>query len=177
MSEIDYNKQMDSDNLELPIPRPPAESASNPDPRSVPPAQVILIGQPQAGAWPQAGPQRRIRGPRTRLALILFLLTCLSTFLTGFVGRDAVIPTIFQFDHRAWAIILTTQLSARVLNGLLYAGCVMAILTAHELGHYLQSRRYRVPASLPYFIPFPVSPFGTMGAVIVQQSGVADRKR
>jgi membrane-associated protease RseP (regulator of RpoE activity) len=52
----------------------------------------------------------------------------------------------------------------------------MAILTAHELGHYLQARRYGVPASLPFFIPFPISPFGTMGAVIVQQSGVADRK-
>jgi len=53
---------------------------------------------------------------------------------------------------------------------------VMAILSAHELGHYLQARRYGVPASLPFFIPFPISPFGTMGAVIVQQSGVADRK-
>jgi membrane-associated protease RseP (regulator of RpoE activity) len=52
----------------------------------------------------------------------------------------------------------------------------MAILGAHEMGHYLQARRYGVPASFPYFIPFPISPFGTMGAVIVQQSGTADRK-
>src|SRR6185503_10094337 len=62
------------------------------------------------------------------------------------------------------------------LNGLEYSGCVIAILGAHEMGHYLQARRYGVPASLPYFIPLPISPFGTMGAVIVQQSGVADRK-
>ncbi|HEY3965498.1 MAG TPA: site-2 protease family protein [Planctomycetaceae bacterium] len=52
----------------------------------------------------------------------------------------------------------------------------MAILTAHEMGHYLQARRYGVPASLPFFIPLPISPFGTMGAVIVQRSGVATRK-
>ena len=60
--------------------------------------------------------------------------------------------------------------------GLTYSTGIMAILGAHELGHYLQARRYGVPASFPYFIPFPISPFGTMGAVIVQQSGTADRK-
>jgi len=53
---------------------------------------------------------------------------------------------------------------------------VLAILMAHEMGHYLQARRYHVPATLPYFIPFPISPFGTMGAVIVQGAGVANRK-
>ena len=53
----------------------------------------------------------------------------------------------------------------------------MAILFAHEMGHYLQARRYHVPASPPFFIPMPFVPFGTMGAVIVQHSGYADRKR
>jgi membrane-associated protease RseP (regulator of RpoE activity) len=138
---------------------------------------VILIGQPQIGERQSTVPQRRARGPRTRLALTLFLLTCLSTFLTGFIGPEGpVIPTIFDLDHRVLERMLTREFSARAINGLIYSGCLMAILTAHELGHYLQSRRYRVPASLPYFIPFPVSPFGTMGAVIVQQAGVADRK-
>ncbi len=112
-----------------------------------------------------------------RLALILFLLTCLSTFLTGFFGvGGAVIPGVFEFSGQALQKIFTLQLAARLLNGCIYAGCVMAILTAHELGHYLQALRYRVPASPPFFIPFPVSPFGTMGAVIVQKSGVADRR-
>jgi membrane-associated protease RseP (regulator of RpoE activity) len=44
------------------------------------------------------------------------------------------------------------------------------------MGHYLQAKRYGVPASLPYFIPLPISPLGTMGAVIVQGAGVANRK-
>jgi membrane-associated protease RseP (regulator of RpoE activity) len=52
----------------------------------------------------------------------------------------------------------------------------MFTLLAHELGHFLQARRYGVPASLPYFIPFPISPIGTMGAVIGMQPGVGDRK-
>src|SRR5258708_33902912 len=52
----------------------------------------------------------------------------------------------------------------------------MVMLGAHEMGHSLQARRYRVPASLPMFIPMPFGPLGTMGAVIVQGAGVADRK-
>jgi membrane-associated protease RseP (regulator of RpoE activity) len=52
----------------------------------------------------------------------------------------------------------------------------MAILGAHEFGHYLQARRYGVPATFPLFIPFPGSPIGTMGAVIIQGAGWADRR-
>jgi membrane-associated protease RseP (regulator of RpoE activity) len=53
---------------------------------------------------------------------------------------------------------------------------LMSTLLAHELGHYLQARRYRVPASLPFFIPMPFSPIGTMGALIVMQPGRGDRR-
>jgi membrane-associated protease RseP (regulator of RpoE activity) len=56
-----------------------------------------------------------------------------------------------------------------------YSVAVMAILLAHELGHYLQSLRYRVPASPPLFIPMPTL-FGTMGAVILQGAGYANRR-
>jgi len=61
-------------------------------------------------------------------------------------------------------------------GGLLYAVCVMGILLCHEMGHYIQARRYRVPASFPYFIPFPISPIGTMGAVIAMRGHIGDRK-
>jgi membrane-associated protease RseP (regulator of RpoE activity) len=40
----------------------------------------------------------------------------------------------------------------------------------------LQARRYRVPASLPYFIPMPLSLIGTMGAVIGMQPGIGNRR-
>src|SRR5260370_36698347 len=44
----------------------------------------------------------------------------------------------------------------------------MAILFAHEMGHYLTSRFHNVPTSMPYFIPAPPSVFifGTFGAFI-----------
>ncbi len=42
-------------------------------------------------------------------------------------------------------------------------------------GHFAQARRYRVPASLPFFIPIP-NLFGTMGAVIGMDPDVPNRK-
>lgn len=47
-----------------------------------------------------------------------------------------------------------------------FAASLLSILLAHELGHYFMSRHFGVAATLPYFIPFPLSPFGTMGAMI-----------
>ncbi len=60
--------------------------------------------------------------------------------------------------------------------GLAYAVPVMGILLCHEFGHYIQARRYHVPASLPYFIPMPISPIGTMGAVIAMRGHMGNRK-
>ncbi|MFQ5731976.1 MAG: site-2 protease family protein [Planctomycetaceae bacterium] len=101
-------------------------------------------------------PQRAIRS-RKRLALFLFLATCATTFFVGAMMSDKE-DTLY-----------------RVLqNGLTYSAAVMLILTAHEMGHYLQARRYGVPASLPYFIPMPLPPLGTMGAVIIQGVEVID---
>lgn len=84
--------------------------------------------------------------------------------------------------HRRRRIVLpiilfvATCASTSLLGGLAFSFALMFILTAHELGHYLQTRRYGVPASLPYFIPMPLSPIGTMGAVIVMQPGIGDRR-
>ena len=52
----------------------------------------------------------------------------------------------------------------------------MTILLCHEMGHFLQAQRYGVYASLPFFIPVPVQPFGTMGAVIVMEPRVGHRR-
>ena len=61
-----------------------------------------------------------------------------------------------------------------VLLGIPFAGTLMLILLAHEMGHYLYCLRYRVWASLPYFIPFP-SLAGTMGAFIRIRSAIRSR--
>lgn len=51
-------------------------------------------------------------------------------------------------------------------SGIPFAASLLAILATHEFGHYLAGRYHKAHVSLPYFIPFPFSPFGTMGAFI-----------
>ena len=51
-------------------------------------------------------------------------------------------------------------------GALAFTVSLLAILLAHEFGHYLAGRHHKVHVTLPYFIPFPLSAFGTMGAFI-----------
>ena len=51
-------------------------------------------------------------------------------------------------------------------SGLWFSVPLLTILTCHEMGHFLQARRWGVDSSFPWFIPVPFPPFGTMGAVI-----------
>jgi membrane-associated protease RseP (regulator of RpoE activity) len=61
-------------------------------------------------------------------------------------------------------------------GGVIYCLGVMTILVCHEAGHFIQARRYGVPSSLPYFLPMPIPPIGTMGAVIRMSSDIPNRK-
>lgn len=65
---------------------------------------------------------------------------------------------------------------ASMIHGAQFAGSLLAILLAHEFGHYIAARIHKVDASLPYFIPMPLSPFGTMGAVIRMRGTIPTRK-
>jgi membrane-associated protease RseP (regulator of RpoE activity) len=86
----------------------------------------------------------------------LFGLTFLSTTYVGSLTTDVPGP------HR-------------LSNGLAYAVPLMTILLAHELGHYIAARIHRVPASPPFFVPLPLPPFGTLGAVILMPGRIAKR--
>ncbi|HER45759.1 MAG TPA: site-2 protease family protein [Thermoplasmatales archaeon] len=54
---------------------------------------------------------------------------------------------------------------------------LLLILGIHEMGHYFISKKHRVDASLPYFIPLP-PPFilGTFGALISTREPIPNRK-
>jgi membrane-associated protease RseP (regulator of RpoE activity) len=74
-------------------------------------------------------------------------------------------------------LLIATILSTALTNGMWYSVAIITILLAHEMGHYLMCRRYGVPATLPFFIPFPkYNPFGTMGAII-QMKGIIPSRR
>ena len=61
-------------------------------------------------------------------------------------------------------------------QGIAFGATLMAILTCHELGHYVVARRRGVEVSLPYFIPLPpIGTLGTMGAIIRMRKPIADR--
>lgn len=126
---------------------------------------------PQPAIAPKPG--GRIR----RIAVLLALATILSTFWAGIVAWEPfglAGPAIQQ-----WSLMPVRQaLLANWAGGLQFALALMAILVAHELGHYILTIVYRVPSTPPLFIPFPfISPIGTMGAVIMMQSGSADRRQ
>jgi len=109
--------------------------------------------------------------PRRRVALpiILFVATCLSTFWVGAANwRPQSVDTVADMLNK---IALHWQ------QGLTYMGAVVAILLTHEMGHFLQTVRYRIPASYPLCIPVPFTPIGTMGAVISMDGMRANRKQ
>lgn len=86
------------------------------------------------------------------LHFILFLATFVTTTLAGvqWLNRNS-------FDLSNFTL------------GLPYSIALLAILSAHEFGHYFAARYHGVNSTLPYFIPIPpyiINPFGTMGAVI-----------
>ena len=73
-------------------------------------------------------------------------------------------------------LFILTVASTWFVGGPVYSFAVILILFGHEMGHYLMSRRYGIRATLPYFLPFPLPPFGTLGAVIRMESTVSSRK-
>ena len=95
---------------------------------------------------------------------VLFLATIWSTLLVG--ATNVVEP-------QAWTELISPSY---LLNGLPFSATLLAILLAHEFGHYFAARFHRVAVTLPYFIPMPVG-FGTFGAFIRLKEPISDRRK
>jgi membrane-associated protease RseP (regulator of RpoE activity) len=116
---------------------------------------VILLvpGRPQPGRsnpWVNLG---------------MFLATLLSVMLVGGLYNMTAATT-------DWL----RELPGILWQGWPFAVSLLAILGAHEFGHYLMGRKHGVHVTLPYFIPLPISPFGTMGAVINMKEPAKNRR-
>ena len=84
----------------------------------------------------------------------------------------------FNFEHNRptyiddlWVAILSIAHPSSLLHGLPFSLTLFTILLAHEMGHYLTCRYYRIDASLPYFLPAPTL-IGTFGAFIRIRSAI-----
>lgn len=106
---------------------------------------------------------------RTRLHVLLFGATCLTTFAAGAVGWE---PVIVGVDAD-----LAGQVAEHWQRGLVYMVAVMAVLAAHEAGHFIAARLHGIPATLPFFIPIPILLTGTLGAVIGMEGSRASRRQ
>src|SRR5262249_60909358 len=94
------------------------------------------------------------RPRRIWLHVVLFIVTFATTTIAG-AWQNGV--DILSLDPR------------EIASGLPFSCTLMTILLAHEMGHYLMSRRDKVEATLPLFIARP-SNIGTFAALLNNRS-------
>lgn len=100
---------------------------------------------------------------RYAVHITLFLLTFFTTTLAGV---EWLVKNPFELSNFS--------------SGLTYSLLILAMLSAHEFGHYFAAKFHGVKTTLPFYIPFPplliLNNFGTMGAVIRIRSVIPSRK-
>ena len=119
------------------------------------------------------------RPQRYWLHILLFVSTIFTTLVVGarmefnFLHNQAAFSVGDEFV-RFFPIKWALARPSRLLLGIPFSGTLLLILMAHEMGHYLYCRHYRVYATLPFFIPAPTL-IGTLGAVIRIRSPIRSR--
>ena len=101
----------------------------------------------------------RRRRTQWALPLVLIALTFLSTFYVGAAQVLRRPPTSVDELWTGWVFSLP----------------LMAILLAHEFGHFFAGMYHRIDVSPPYFIPVPFFLLGTLGAVIQMRERIRSR--
>ena len=122
--------------------------------------QVVYVTRPRQRYW---------------LHILLLVVTFFTTLVVGarlewnfqhglppFLLDDSIFPFLWALQGR------------HLLLGVPFSLTLMSILLAHEMGHYLYCLRYRISATLPFFIPFPTL-IGTLGAFIRIRSPLRSR--
>ena len=87
--------------------------------------------------------------------ILFFVLTFFSVLFTGSL-----------FSYQGSSLSSLSDILRFIWSGVPFTLSLLSILLAHEFGHYLTGRYHKSNVTLPYFIPFPLSYFGTMGAFI-----------
>jgi hypothetical protein len=133
----------------------------------------------------------------SRLAIILLIATIISVFFIGMGHSDSMFidPLTYLtikitgnpgaihdaqgrsiFTEHPELIPTDDQARSAALTGVLYTLALLGILGTHEMGHYIMARINKVYTTLPFFIPLPIPPLGTLGAVIVMREPSPNRR-
>jgi len=115
--------------------------------------------------------------PVSRIQACVSIMLCIATVLTttstgalylwnfrrgipAFAAASDFVPILWIFKH-----------PGALLGGLWFSVTLLAILLAHEFGHWILCARHRIMASWPYLLPAPTLS-GTAGAVIRIRFGI-----
>src|SRR5438132_2915514 len=140
---------------DLPAPLPPIYEV-------LPAPEAIFVRQPRRRYW---------------LHALIFAAAIFTTLVVGarlefnFLQHLPPYAADEDFLPFAWAL----RHPARLLLGVPFATTLLLILLTHEMGHFIAAVRYRVFATLPFFIPAPTL-IGTMGAFIRIKSPIPSRR-
>jgi len=112
------------------------------------------------------------RGPTIKewcISFLLFIITTLSVTIAGL---------FYTFGYIGFldSILIIVNRPELILKGLQYSIPLIAILLAHEAGHFLACRFYKLQCTPPYFIPVPISITGTLGAFIKIKAPFRDKR-
>ena len=99
---------------------------------------------------PMPVPRPRATGA---LALLLFLLTVISTLTVGTEFALAYSHHRAPFSSDFFFYGEIARQPSLLLLGIPFSFTLLSILLAHELGHFFACRYYGISASFPYFIP------------------------
>jgi len=99
----------------------------------------------------------------SKINVILLVITILTTSFAGALLWS-------NYDEKA-----SIDADATVRGIVFFTVPLLLILGLHEMGHYLVARRYKVAASLPFFIP-SIPPLGTFGAMISMREPMPTRR-
>lgn len=107
----------------------------------------------------------------TVINVVLLAVTTITIFFAGYYyANDFNNSLLFLFFFFGLPLM---SYQSPVINAVYYTLAIYGIIGLHEMAHYTVSKIRGVKATLPYFIPG--WPFGTFGALIMQETPVANR--
>ncbi len=121
-------------------------------------------------------PQPSFDYVKEKINLYLLIATIFTTTWAGAMWWASYSDSsVLDSDWWWLRILITTDF---LMGFLTFSLPLMAILGAHEMGHYYYAKKHNLDASLPFFLPMPpmLFPFGTMGAFISIREPIPNRK-